>query len=68
VAAAIELGHDCFHLPVAVLVEHVAGVAVFQKLSVEVFAGWPRFGVWANSPGGLLWCWLVISQLNTLGF
>jgi hypothetical protein len=33
-----------------------------------VFAVWPRFGVWANSPGGLLWCWLVISQLNTLGF
>lgn len=41
VAAGIKLGDDRVVLPVAVLVQDVAAVAIFEKLGIPVIAGRP---------------------------
>ncbi len=42
VPAGIKVGHDSFHAPVAVLINHIAGVAVGQQVRIPVLASRPR--------------------------
>jgi len=52
-AMGVEICADCFNSPVAILVDDVATIAVFEQFGVVLRFGWPRLRMWSNANLGI---------------
>lgn len=53
-ASLVEIGHDRLTAPVAILVDDVAAIAVFEQLGIEAIVARPRLRVRTNADFGLV--------------